>query len=373
MLPSSSSTTAKTLAMDTQHPVSIAVIGIGLIGPRHAQSVVANGHAILHSLVDSRPEAKTVAETLNVPLFTSIKHMLLEAGKPDGAIVCVPNHLHVALSQELLEAGIDVLVEKPISIDIESGSALIETAKKTGRQLLVGHHRRFNPYVNCAKQALSDGAIGKPIAVSGLWVLRKPLSYFDPPAEWRAQAGKGGPVLINLVHEVDILQYLLGHIVRVHAEKAISQRGHKAEEGAAILLRFASGVVGTFILADNCPSTHNFESGTGENPIIPKAGNDFYRIFGSNGTLSVGDMKVSRHDGGAEKSWLDHVQVVDLQVEAQVAFDEQVQNFVRVIRGVAGPRSTGEDGLSALTVCDAVLRAMESGMPVDIGGSEQCV
>ena len=72
----------------------------------------------------------------------------------------------------------------------------------------------------------------------------------------------------------------------------MSQRGHEAEEGAAILLRFKSGVVGTVILSDALPSPYNFEAATGENPLFPKAGKDIYRIFGTEATLSVGDMKV---------------------------------------------------------------------------------
>ncbi|CAK1360022.1 unnamed protein product [Cercospora beticola] len=352
--------------MSAPSTITIAIIGAGLIGPRHAQSVVANEHATLYCFVDPRPEAISVAEAFHVPVFPSIKHMLLEKGKPDGALVCTPNHTHISLSQELLEAGIDVLVEKPIATEISSGKELIETARRTGGNLLAGHHRRFNSYVVSAKRALAEGIIGKPIAISGLWVLRKPASYFEPPTEWRSIPGKGGPIQINLVHDLDILQYLLGPIIRVHAEKSISQRSYEAEEGAAIVLRFASGVVGTFILADNCPSAHNFESGTGENPTIPQARKDFYRIFGSEGTLSVGDMKISKHDEGEEKCWADPVRQSELTVEPRVPFDEQMKNFVDVIRGIAESNCTGEDGLKALMVCDAVKRSMEAGLPVDI-------
>lgn len=346
--------------------ISIAIIGTGLIGPRHAKSVQASPGARLLCLVDPRSEAKEVAETFDVPLFESVKHMIAEGCRPDAAIVCTPNSTHVAVSLELLKEGIHVLVEKPISIDLASGRQLVDAASEAGRHLLVGHHRRFNPYVAATERALLGGAIGRPIAISGLWATYKPDSYFQPPTEWRANAASGGPILINLIHEVDILQFLLGPIVRVHAEQAISQRGHEAEEGAAILLRFGSGAVGTFILSDATPSHHFFESGTGENPIMPRSGDDFYRIFGSEGTLSVGDMKLQRHDDGDEKSWSKLLDVEDVVVSSEVPFDEQVANLVGVIRGTAEPRCTGEDGLRALAVCDAVKRAMETGQPVDI-------
>lgn len=182
----------------------------------------------------------------------------------------------------------------------------------------------------------------------------------------------GGPILINLIHEIDCLQYLLGPITRVHAEQTISQRGHAAEEGAAILLRFASGVVGTFILCDAAPSPHFFESTTGENPLIPKKGGchsrgeDVYRIFGTEGTLSVGDGKITCCGPSSEKSWSSSLVERKLSVGEEVPFDGQVEHFVRIINGVEEPRCTGEDGLRAVVVCEAIKRAMIEGTAIDI-------
>ena len=176
-----------------------------------------------------------------------------------------------------------------------------------------------------------------------------------------------------MIHEVDILQFLLGPIERVHAESIPSPRGHEVESGAAILLRFASGVVGTFILSDATPSTHSFEGGTGENPIIPKTGHDFYRIFGTEGTLSVGDMVLTKHAAGVEKSWSDELHDTTLDVVEEVPFDEQIKHFVRVIKDTEEPRCSGEDGLSALVVCDAIKRALSTGRAVSIGWASEAM
>ncbi|KAM3421244.1 hypothetical protein BST61_g1650 [Cercospora zeina] len=353
--PNAADSTGSFESMSSSTAVSIAIIGAGLIGPRHAQSAVANEHATLHCFVDPRPEAISTAEAFHVPLFTSIKHMLLEYGKPDGAIICTPNHTHVALSQELLEAGVNVLVEKPVSTEISNGRQLLETARRTGRHLLAGHHRRFSSYVVSAKRALSEGIIGKPIAVSGLWVLRKPASYFEPPTEWRAVPGKGGPIHINL--------------------RRVFPSGHttwKKEQPSFFDSRqgwWEHSSWRTIVLP-----AHNFESGTGENPIIPQACKDFYRVFGTEGTLSVGDMKVSKYDSGAAKCWAHHVRESVMPVEPCVPFDEQMKNFVDVMRGLTEPKCTGEDGLKALIACDAVKKSIESGLPVDIAvGSRMCL
>lgn len=171
---------------------------------------------------------------------------------------------------------------------------------------------------------------------------------------------------MNMIHEVDILQYLFGPVIRVHAEQTTSQRGHEAEEGAAILLRFKSGLVASFVIIDASPSAHNFECGTGENPTIPKAGKDFYRIFGTDGTLSVGDMIVTKHASGQEKSWTNRLQEYQIPVGDEVPFDEQVKHLVRVVREEELPRCSGADGLSAMVVCESIRIALVERKSIDI-------
>ncbi|KAL1956993.1 hypothetical protein VTO42DRAFT_6482 [Malbranchea cinnamomea] len=358
------------------HPLKVAVIGAGLIGPRHAQCVIANPQTELVALVDPAPGAAVVAERLQTRYFSSVSALLESAAKPDAAIVCTPNHSHVAVAKELLSGGVHVLVEKPVSESIEAGLALLHHARQPQNahlKLLVGHHRRFNPYVLKTKELVAAGALGQIIAVNGLWTTFKPPAYFSPPTDWRRSRASGGVIAINLVHDIDLLHHLFGPIVRVYAEQTRAQRPnppHDAEEGAAVTLRFASGVVGTFLLCDATPSPHNFEAGTGENPMIPQTGletgSDFYRIFGSEACLSVPDMRRWSYDGRQEKSWTQKLAVETFDVPDATPFDLQLAHFVDVIRGNAEPSCSGVDGLRALVVCDAIKRALESNQPVDV-------
>lgn len=345
--------------MPNPRPVSLAIVGTGLIGPRHAEAVIQGPNTELICIVDPSPAAEAISKRFGVPLYPSVSIMLSSSHKPAAAIVCTPNHLHVPISKELLDAGVHVLCEKPISTDIPTGLDLVDRARTSSARLLIGHHRRFNKYVSATKRLLPS--LGRIIAVSGLWCLCKPSSYFDSPTEWRRGAS-GGPVLINLIHEIDILHYLFGPIAHVYAEEVSKQRGHEAEEGAAVVLRFESGAVGTFIVCDNTPSPHNFESGTGENPIIPQTGMDFYRIFGSEGCLSVPDMRMWKYVNGQEKSWTEELVEERAGVpDTKVPFELQVDHFVKVIRGEESPVCSGEDGLRALVVCDAIKKAMQAG------------
>jgi predicted dehydrogenase len=359
----------------------VIIVGAGLIGPRHAQSVISNPSTELVALIDPASSAAHIASQLDTNHFPSIPAMLAAIPKPDAAIICTPNHTHVPIATKLLTHDIHVLIEKPLSDSLESAKALLAFARRPENShltLLVAHHRRFNPYVEKTKQILDSNSLGTPIAVNGLWTLYKPPAYFAPPTDWRRTAPAGGVVPINLVHDIDTLQYLFGPISRVHAEKTPRQRAnppHEVDEGAALILCFASGVVGTFLVCDATPSPYNFEMGTGENPLIPSPPSlegsggraDFYRIFGSEACLSVPDMTRWSYDGRVEKGWTEELAAERFEVDLKAApFDLQLAHFVEVIKGRERPRCSGEDGFRALMVCEGVRKALETGEVVHL-------
>lgn len=358
--------------------IKIAVIGAGEIGPRHARAVKSNPDAKLVCLVDPNPIAIRAATLLGTAYCPTIQAMLNTPNrKPDAAIVCVPNHLHVEIANELLAAGVHVLCEKPLSVDSTSGKELVDNAAALKLHLLAAHHRRFNPYVVAAKRILNreTQSIGQVTAVSGLWTLHKPKDYFDAPMEWHRSAESGGPVMINLIHDIDVLHYLLGSkVTRVAAFETTKQRRHAAEEGGAIILHFENGVVGTFLLSDAVVSDHAFEMGTGENPVMPKTGKDVYRIFGTEGTLSVPDLRRTFYAEGVQRSWSSDLSEEKDQLEdvlseeerAKVPFELQVAHLIRVIRDGEKPVCSGEDGLAAVKVAEAVRKALRSGEVVSV-------
>ncbi|KAI5460856.1 hypothetical protein BGZ63DRAFT_359021 [Mariannaea sp. PMI_226] len=354
--------------MSASQPVKVAVIGVGLIGPRHAKTVKESKDAELIAIVDLMPGGQKLAEELGAAYYKSVTELLASSQhKPDAAIICTPNHTHVPLARELSSAGVHVLIEKPFCTDVDSGKSLLdhlETVKSTGVKAIVGHHRRFNPYMVKAKEIVSSGSLGDVLAINGIWATFKPLDYFDGPGVWRREK-TGGVVLINMIHEVDLLHYLFGPITRVHAEKMASRRGFNAEEGAVLTIRFKSGAVGSFLVSDNLPSPYNFEAGTGENPMLPKSGQDFYRIFGTEGSLSVPDMTTWSYNG-TQKSWQSELVKSQVPVPEAIPFELQLSHFVRVIRGQEAPSCSAAAGLAAMVVCQAIKDALEGNTTVEI-------
>ncbi|ODQ55848.1 NAD(P)-binding protein [Saitoella complicata NRRL Y-17804] len=352
-------------------PVHIAVIGAaGLIGLRHVSHILSEPSTHLTAILDPTPAGQTLASTHSIPNSPTLDALLdaMKTGevRVDAAIVATPNHTHVEIGMALVEAGITVLVEKPISTDTESARKLVEASKKNGSgKLLVGHHRRFNPYLRAAKKCMTSNSLGRIIAVQGTWALLKDVEYFKLGA-WRTKKGQGGPVLINMIHEVDNLLYLFGDITRVYVEKGENTRDHECEETAAMTLKFKSGAVGTFLLSDAVASPYNWESATGENPAIPAQHQCVYTIMGTEGSISLPELKRWYYTGG---SWTTPF-LSDMSLREEVddvpPFTLQLRNLVGVHRGEEEPMCSGDEGYKDLVVIEAIVESMETGKPVDI-------
>lgn len=354
--------------------LKLIVCGLGLIGPRHSEQIKQNPETELIAFVDPSPKAQKIADTFDVPLFHNLEALLKAGLKPDAAYVCTPNTLHVPVASELASNGIHILVEKPISTKVEDAIALKELVERKGVKMLVGHHRRFNPYILATKAHLNK--LGTIIAVDGVWTLKKNDTYFQQ-VYWRnVKSLGGGPILINLVHDLDLLQYLMGPIKKVYAEELKRKRlaadaTDPVDEGAVLTLSFQSGAKGTFIVSDNVISPFNFEMGTGENPIIPKIENPrdgiFYRIFGTKGTLTVPDFTYYHQNDlkpGMEQGWWEPIQKTVLENDIRgVPFALQLDHFVKYLRGEEEAKCTANDGISALLVIKAIMESLETGLP----------
>ena len=119
----------------------LALIGVGMIGKRHLKAMRNVEEAVLAALVDKVPGVSELAREWSVPFFESTDSMLKEIA-PDGVIVCAPTEVHLEPVLQSLDAGAHVLVEKPITASLKEARQIIESSSATGKQVLVGHHRR---------------------------------------------------------------------------------------------------------------------------------------------------------------------------------------------------------------------------------------
>ena len=342
-------------------PVKIAVMGAGLIGKRHAEHVASEPGATLRAIVDPSEIGKTLADRLGAHWYRSFGEMIA-ADRPEGVIIATPNQLHVANGLEAIEAGIPAIVEKPIADDLAGGARLVEAAERASVPLLVGHHRRYNPMIAKAKEIIDSGRLGRVLSLHGHFWLMKPDDYFD--VGWRREEG-AGPVLLNLIHDVDLFRYLCGEVVSVQAQSSNAVRGHAVEETAVILLRFASGALGTVNVSDSIVAPWSWELTTGENPVYPQQDQGCYQIGGTHGALTVPQLEVwSNRD---KRSWWEPLVRERVPFVPEDPLKLQIRHFCDVIRNGAAPIASGREGLATLAVIDAVKRSADTGTIVSLG------
>jgi predicted dehydrogenase len=340
--------------------VKLAVLGAGLIGKRHIHHVLAEPLAELSAIVDPSDAGKAMATELGVRWSASLQG-LLDVGKPDGLIVATPNQVHVQNGLEAVAAGLPALIEKPIADDVDSGTRLVEAAEAAGVPLLTGHHRRHNPMIRKAKAILDEGRLGRVLTAHAMFWVFKPDDYFD--VGWRRAAG-GGPVFLNLIHDVDNLRYLLGDVVSVQARESNAVRRHPVEETSVVLLEFASGVLATCSVSDAVVGPWSWEQTTGENAAFPREDQFCYLIGGTHGSLSIPALELWRNPG--KRSWLEPFDKSREGFEAHDPLAQQIRNFCRVIRGEEQPVVSGREGLETLKVILAVKQAAASGKLVKV-------
>lgn len=336
--------------------LKIALIGVGLGGKTHIQLICSSSSVVLDSVVAPANEINyTVAVNHNVPLFTTIEDCL-KSRKVDGVIIASPNHLHFQQAEACINNGIPVLIEKPVTSSICEGEKLLRLVESKNVKVLVGHHRAHNPIVKAAAHAIQSGRLGKLVSFVGSAQFFKPSHYYaDGP--WRKLKG-GGPILINLIHEIDIMRRLMGDIVAVHAITSSSIRKFEVEDTSAINLIFANGALGTFMLSDTAASAMSWEQTSGENPRYPSYCNEnCYFVAGTCGSLAIPTMRIKRYADGIAPSWWSSF------TEEHVIFTPldpltcQMEHFADVIRGIAAPLVTVEDGYNNLLVTDAIRKS----------------
>lgn len=342
----------------------IAIAGAGQIGRRHAELVRDSAECTLAAFVDPAPVANAHAREFGTRLYASLEDML-GVERPDGVIVATPNALHVVNGQACIAAGVPALIEKPVAHTVEAGEGLRDAAERVGARVLVGHHRRHSAIMARACEVVEAGTLGPIVVVLGSALFYKPDDYFDE-APWRSQPG-GGPILINMIHEIGNLRSLCGEIVAVQAFASSATRGFSVEDSVAINFRFASGALGTFLLSDTAASARSWEQTSGENKRYANyPDEDCYLIAGTRGSLGVPTLRLRTYAGNADRSWWKPFVTTKFAIAEADPLERQLAHFCAVIRGETPPLVTVRDGLQNLRVTEAVAEATRTGKVVPI-------
>ncbi|WP_238363988.1 Gfo/Idh/MocA family protein [Mesobacterium pallidum] len=334
--------------------LTIAVVGAGIIGRTHIETLARTEGMTLGAVVDPGLPGDAA---FGVP----IRAALSDLRGIDAVVIAAPNDLHRPLLEEAMSLGLPVLLEKPVANDLGDGRAMIAAAQAAGVPVLVGHHRRHNAIIARARQAIAGGELGELVTATVISTLTKPDAYFD--VAWRRDPRSGGPLSINLIHEVDLLRHFWGEVAEVRALVSNAGRGAPVEDAAGAILSFAGGGLATLTLTDRGAGPWAWDVTAGENLArFPAHPAEAHFYSGTKAALSLPGLALWRHPGTPD--WTQPMTAQTLAYTPNDPYVAQLAHFGAVVRGEADPAITLADGVANMAVIDAIKRSGASGAPV---------
>ena len=341
--------------------INISIVGTGLMGLQHIKAILKSKRTNLHSIVDFSKNAEGLSKKYKVPLYSNVKK-LLRSKDLDAVVIATPNQLHEIHTLSFLKQNIPVLLEKPISDNIKSAYKIINCAKKNETPLLIGYHRRHNLIVTKVKSIIDSGKLGNIVSANILCWLYKHKDYYRE--KWRISKG-GGPIGINLVHDIDMVCYLLGPIQYVQAFTTNKNRKFKVEDTATVSLVFKSGALCTLNISDTIVAPWSYELTAGENPAYPITNQSAYMIGGTKGSIQFPNLKKWFYKN--EKSWWNKILVKeDKNKKDKSTLINQINHFAEVVLKKTKPKVNGNDGLASLKIFAAITKSAKTGKKIKI-------
>jgi len=340
-----------TLPVAARPPLRVGIIGTGKIAADHHRGYVEAGAEVV-ALADPSEAALTrrAAEWAVTRVFSDYRDLL---ALPDVEAVSVsaPNAVHGPVTIAAAAAGKHVLCEKPVSLSLVEGRAMIDACATAGVILQVNHHLRASPSVRRVVELLGSGALGQVTFIR----LRQAHDWGglpEVPVSFRtATLAGGGTLLDNGCHLFDLARHLGGPVVETYARTARLKFVVEVEDTAVASLRFASGALGQI-----------------ETQWTATGWEMSFAVYGTRGALEYSDRSgrpvlrwIRRDEGNA--SWAD-ADVTAWEGGGGSDRSKAVAAFVSAVRGTGPVICTGEDGLEAVRLALASYESAGRNAPV---------
>lgn len=329
----------------------VLIVGLGSIGSRHLRLA-------RHLLPNAEIKVLRHQETNSVPEFSNgCMSSIVEALEfsPQIAVIANPATFHLKTAQSLAEAGVNLLIEKPLSDSVEGISNLIETCRAGKTTLATGYNLRFSPSMQHFRQALKNGIIGEIFSVR--CEVGQYLPTWRPSTDYRqgvsANRILGGGALLELSHEIDYLRWIFGDVEWVRS--TLSKQSNleiDVEDSASLTIGFTPNSAGKQVL-----STINLD-------FIRHDYTRHCTVIGENGTLTwdgvLGRVMIYAKDS---PFW---VELYSHQPVRDETYIEEWHDFLLSIQENKHPFVTGEDGLRVIEIIEAVRESSQTGIQVQV-------
>lgn len=326
----------------------IGLLGAGRIGRIHGLNVAARGDAQLVAVADAMPEAAAALARDARCEVASASAILADSGI-DALLICTPTDTHAELIEAGVKAGKAVFCEKPVDLASARIRACLETVEASGKPLMIGFNRRFDPNFAALRHRLKAGEIGETEIVT--IISRDPS---PPPADYVQRSG--GLFRDMMIHDFDMARFLLGddEPVEVFAtgaalvDPAIGRAGDI--DTAAVLMRTAGGRI--VQISNSRRATYGYDQRI--------------EVHGSLGMLRAGNIHETSVESATSQGFrADPVQNFFLERYA-AAYRAELEAFLAACRAGHAPSPSGYDGLRAQMLADAATHSCQTGETVKI-------
>jgi len=354
-------------------PLTYALVGCGRIAPNHLKAAEANGleiAAVCDIVLDRASDVLkhlSGASKQNTRVYADYK-VMLESHKIDLVAIATESGNHYQIGMDVIAAGCNLIIEKPITLDIVHANNLIKAAAKKGVKLCACHQNRFNKAIRKVREALEKGSFGRLLHGTAHIRWNRGKDYYTQ-APWRGTWAQDGGALMNqCIHNIDLLRWMMGDEIAevVGFTDNLNHDYIEAEDLGLALVKFSSGAYGVI---------------EGTTNVYPKNLEETLYLFGASGTVKVGGKSVNRIE---EWKFQDCSEDAE-KIKAEFGEDPpSVYGFghtplyadvIDAINNNRPPYVDGEAGLRALELVLAIYKSAKTGrkvtLPMKAGGTEE--
>jgi len=315
--------------------VRVGVVGVGSMGQNHAR--VYSEIADLVGVVDANANVgNAVASRTSCRFFPSVKE-LVDAGV-EAASVAVPTNLHVKVALELVDAGVHILVEKPLAPTVAEARAIVDRARDAGVVLAAGHIERHNPVVAFVRQALAAGEFGDLVTASARRVSNFPDRVRDV-----------GVIMDLGIHDVDVLRFVVG----AEVDSVYASGGRKVhgtfEDHATVLMNFDNGVTGFVEVSWLTPmKVRKFALTCLKN---------FVEVDYMDQSVLISSSTLKKYDPSDLYSLGFHYDTRQVSVQREEPLKRELRDFLAAVAEKREPLVSGDDAIRTLRVVEAAVHS----------------
>lgn len=351
--------------------IRLGIIGAGAIGQVHIKAAGAAGSQVVALADVDGAAAERVAKASGIPQHFGDPQKMLAAKDVDAVVVAVPNKFHMPLAVAALEAGKDVLLEKPMALNVAEAKKINAAVAKSGRILQMGMVQRYSSVSNTAKAMIDAGRLGTIYHAKANYYRRRGIPGLGGWFTTKALSG-GGPLIDIGVHIIDLALYLMDFPKptrvsgKVYANFGKDMKSYlyegmwagppkydgvcDVEDAAHALIRFEGGAT----MEVNATWAGNFPDGSVQNLV---------GLFGDKGgiTFELGGSAVhlaAQQDG--------HNVDVSPKLRSVDAFAAQHEEFARNVTKRTQPHASGERGELVMSILDAIYDSSEKDREVEL-------